>query len=108
MPADLLPALRLAWRLVSLGTGVVLLLPFVLPQATLASWVPTCAWQLEGKACPLCGMTTAFYWLSAGDLPSALAANRFSVGLYACLVTNLVVLLAVSCFKRKASHAATH
>lgn len=108
MPTDLAPALRLAWRIVSLGSGSVLLLPFLLPQAMLAEWIPTCSGQLEGRPCPLCGMTTAFYQLSAGDFSGALASNPYSLGLYALLILNLFVLLAVSLSRitRKASHAA--
>lgn len=105
MPTDLLPALRIVWRLLSLGSGVVLLLPFVIPQTALASWIPPCEWQIRGKACPLCGMTTAFYLLSSGDLTGALAENPFSLALYLCLVVNLAVLLAVTLSKRKALHA---
>jgi hypothetical protein len=104
---DLVPALRIVWRLLSLGTGFLLLLPFVIPQTTLSGWIPTCDWQLQGQACALCGMTTAFYRLSAGDLPGALATNAMSLALYVCLVANMVVCLIVTLLKRKAAHA-TH
>ncbi|MNK56040.1 hypothetical protein D3C87_750650 [compost metagenome] len=105
MPADLVPALRIVWRLLSLGTVAILLLPFVVPQATLSGWIPACEWQLQGKACPLCGMTRAFYLLSDGDLAGALSANPMSLGLMLCLVVNLAVFLAVTLLKRKAAHA---
>lgn len=107
MPAELVPALRVTWRLLSLGTGLVLLLPFLIPQGRLSGWIPPCEAQLQGDSCPLCGMTTAFYLLSSGDLPGALAANPMSLALYVCLLVNLAVLLAITLFKRKAAHA-TH
>jgi hypothetical protein len=107
MTADLVPALRITWRILSLGTGLVLLLPYLIPQGRLSGWIPPCEAQIQGETCPLCGMTTAFYLLSSGDLPGALAANPMSLGLYVCLIVNLAVMVAVTLFKRKAVHA-TH
>lgn len=105
MASELVPALRIVWRLLSLGTGLLLLIPFVIPARVLSAWIPACEWQAKGTPCPLCGMTTAFYRLSTGDVSGALAANPMSLGLSACLVVNLMVFLAVTCFKRKAAHA---
>ncbi|MNT73844.1 hypothetical protein D3C72_2125980 [compost metagenome] len=82
-----------------------MLLPFWVPQGTLSGWIPPCEAQLQGGSCPLCGMTTAFYLLSEGDVAGALAANPMSLGLYVCLVVNLAVLLAATFLKRKAVHA---
>ena len=107
MPSELVPALRIVWRLLSLGTAFVLLLPFIIPQNTLSGWIPPCEAKLQGGACALCGMTTAFYRLSEGDVAGALAANPWSLGLTVCLAVNLAVLLAVTLSKRKAAHA-TH
>jgi len=105
MASDLAPALRIVWRLLSLASGAIVLLPFWLPQATLSSWIPACPSQLQGAPCPLCGMTRAFYLISDGDFAGALAANPMSLGLYLCLVVNLAVLAAVTLLKRKAAHA---
>ncbi|GEM_PF-3592223 len=105
--AELVPALRVVWRILSFGTAVLLLLPFAIPPATLSSWVPPCEWQLQGRSCSLCGMTTAFYLLSVGDVPGALAANSLSLGLYVCLVVNLAIWSGVTliALKRKGTHA---
>ena len=105
MASDLAPALRIVWRLLSLATGAILLLPFVLPQATLSGWIPACPSQLQGESCPLCGMTRAFYLISDGEVAGALAANPMSLGLYVCFILNLAALLAVTLLKRKAAHA---
>lgn len=107
MAAELVPALRIVWRLLSLGSVALLLVPLLVPHATLSGWIPPCEWALQGKACPLCGMTRAFYLLRDGDLAGAFAANPLSLALATCLLVNLAVFLAVTLKKRKAAHA-TH
>lgn len=106
MASELVLALRLVWRILSLGTVLVLLTPFLLSQSTLGSVLPACEAKLAGGACALCGMTTAFYRLSSGDISGALEANPLSLALYLALVVNLTVFVAVAFSKRKDAHAA--
>lgn len=105
MDRDFVPALGVTWRVLSAGTAFLLLLPCVLPQGALSAWVPACEGALQGKPCPLCGMTTAFYLIASGDVPGALAANPASLALYLGFILNLMVLWAVTRLKRNPAHA---
>lgn len=86
--------LRLAalfvWLIVSIGTFILLLLPFLVPQHLLAQYIPECEWQTQfHKPCVFCGMSTAFYAISRGDFIGAYRLNPLSLYIYAVFVLNM-------------------
>ena len=79
----------LVWYIISAGTFILLLLPFVVPQHLLAQFIPECEWQIRfQKPCAFCGMTTAFYAISHGDLTAAYRLNPLSLCIYSLCVLN--------------------
>ncbi len=77
------------WFIVSVVIFVVLLLPFVVPQHQLAQYIPECEWQTRfQKPCAFCGMSTAFYAISRGDLTGAYCLNPLSLYIYSAFVLN--------------------
>ena len=77
------------WLVLSTVIFVVLLLPFVVPQHQLAQYIPECEWQTRfQKPCAFCGMSTAFYAISRGDLTGAYHLNPLSLYIYSAFVLN--------------------
>jgi hypothetical protein len=65
----------------------------VSPEA-LASIMPVCSARAAGRICALCGMTTAFIRIGAGDREGALAAHAASIALWALFVVNFIAAAA--------------
>ena len=92
----------IVWLVVSTGTFIVLMLPFVVPQDQLARFIPECDWQTRfQQPCAFCGMTTAFYAISRGDFTEAYHLNPLSLYIYSGLLLNTVC--AVIALKRAIS-----
>ena len=73
----------LVWFVLSVGIFILLLLPFVVPQHQLAQFIPECDWQAQfHKPCAFCGMSTAFYAISRGDVVQAHRLNPLSLYIY--------------------------
>jgi len=87
-------AIFTVWLILSGVFLVILTLPFLFAPDTITALAPTCAWkEKEGKACPLCGMTSAFISISQGRFSKARQANGFSLYLYALLASNEILML---------------
>ena len=87
--SELILAALLVWLIVSAGTFIVLLLPFVVPQHELVQFMPECEWQARfQKPCAFCGMTTAFYAISHGDFSEAYRLNPLSLYIYSVFILN--------------------
>ena len=79
----------LVWRVVSVGTFIVLILSFVVPQHQLVLFIPECEWQTRfQKPCIFCGMTSAFYAISRGDFTQAYRLNPLSLYIYSVFALN--------------------
>ena len=111
MPAEPRPApggasFRLAflaaWAVISGAMLAAALLPWFVPQAALGSVIPECEWQSrQGRPCPLCGLTAAFYHNAAGEWRTASRANAASLPLYLFFWANgLAALGVLSCRSR--------
>lgn len=93
--AQLKRALLIVWLVVSAVTFLTLLLPFVLPEATISRITPECEWKAKyQKSCVLCGMTGGFIHISRGEFTQASASNRFSPYLFAFFGFNQLLVLA--------------
>jgi hypothetical protein len=91
MSRDIRNALAIVWGAVTLAGMLLIAAPAVVPERTLAGWVPACEAKARGGACVTCGMTTAFYAISRGQFGPAAEANRGAVPLYAALALNTVL-----------------
>ena len=92
--SELILAGLLVWLVVSVGTLIVLLLPFAVPQHQLAQFIPECEWQTRfQKPCAFCGMTTAFYAISYGDFTEAYHLNPLSLYIYSVFVLNMFCIV---------------
>ena len=79
----------LVWFVLSVGICILLLLPFVVPQYQLAQFIPECNWQSQlHKPCAFCGMSTAFYAISRGDVVQAHRLNPLSLYIYSIFLLN--------------------
>ena len=93
-PGQLRRAFLTVWLVVSTALLCLLVAPWLLPSGLLHDMALTCRSQLHhGRPCPLCGMTTAFVYISQGGFQQALAANKFSLLLYFLFVANEVTVL---------------
>lgn len=85
-------AFYISWLIVSAALLIALAAPFFISSANLERILPPCEWQVRyGKPCPLCGMTTAFYHISRGDLSQALDAHGESVTVYLLFLANTLL-----------------
>lgn len=93
----------LAWAGLSLIVLFVLAASFVLSPAGARELVPECGKKARGAGeCPLCGMTTSFTHVAAGDFAAAQEANRMGVLLFFLLALNeLACLSAVALHARR-------
>ena len=93
--SELILAGVLVWSILSIGVFIILLLPFVVPQHQLAQLpIAECVWQARfHKPCVFCGMTTAFYAISSGDLAQAHRLNPLSLYIYAIFLLNTVCVV---------------
>lgn len=87
-------AFIIVWFIISFVIFLMLLFPFILPNNTILSIVPTCEWKIKyHKDCSLCGMTTAFILLSEGHIKAALTYNKGCLFLYMLFIINEAVIL---------------
>lgn len=89
--ADLRKALTAVWILLSAVLFLAAISPWLLPAETLQSLFPVCEARRRGAACVLCGMTTAYIRIGAGDLGAALDANAGSLWLWGASVANFAL-----------------
>lgn len=92
-------ALLITWVILSAVLMMAVLAPFVLPEQKVFSLFPACEARLRGGRCVLCGMTTAYVLLASGDFGGALAANRYSVGLWIATIANFALAKAYILFR---------
>jgi hypothetical protein len=96
---DLSRALRIVWLLLGAGCGIAVITPLILPPDLLLGWFPICAAKAAGGRCILCGMTTAFMRIGAGDLPGAASANSGAIALYTVMALNFITVIAYTMFR---------
>lgn len=84
---DARTALRITWVITGVAALLAALLPFV-ADAQFFALIPACPARLSGSPCALCGMTTAWLHLAAGDWSGALAAHRYGPLLWAICALN--------------------
>lgn len=93
-PTELRRSLSWAWFAVSLPLLLAIVLPLFAPASAIDRITPVCIWQSRfGRACPSCGLTTAFIRIGAGDWRGAHSANRFGIPLYTAFVLNSIFFL---------------
>jgi len=79
-----------SWLIVTAVTAAMLAAPLLLSARTLTALTPRCYWKARyNRECVLCGMTTAFVHISAGELDEASRSNRASVPLYGGMLVNV-------------------
>ncbi len=73
---------------------LIVMILFLFPARTsLLALIPECEWQAKyGQECLLCGMTTAFTFISMGDFKAAHQAHKNSLTLYSLMLTNQLIL----------------
>jgi Protein of unknown function (DUF2752) len=96
---DISKALQIVWLIVGAACGIVIIAPLILPADLLYGWFPVCATKRSGGRCILCGMTTAFVRIGAGNWSGALSANSGSIALYAGMALNFVAVAAYTMFR---------
>jgi hypothetical protein len=96
---DISQALRIVWLILGAVCGLVVLAPLLLPADLLLGSFPVCGAKAAGGQCFLCGMTTAFVRIGAGDVSGAMAANSGSIILYSALGLNFAAVLAYTMFR---------
>lgn len=91
---DTTRAIYWAWYIIGLVLAIILILPFIVEVGGLEGIIPPCRQQtLYGTRCSLCGMTTAFYYISEGRLAEAYQGNHNALWLYALMVGNEIILI---------------
>jgi len=96
---DQLPrALRIVWLIIGFVSGFAVISPFLVAPESLFGIFPVCAAKAAGGQCLLCGMTTAFVYIGAGDLDAAHQANGGSLFFYTALTLNFVAVLAYTAY----------
>lgn len=88
---DLRSAVFASWLIVSVLLMLAVLAPFVLPAETVFGIAPACEARLRGESCVLCGMTTAYVRLAAGDYGGALESNQWSLAVWLASIANFTV-----------------
>ena len=103
---DLPRALRIVWLIVAAVGGLAAIAPFLFSDSFLFGVFPVCAAKTAGSECILCGMTTAFVRIGAGDVAGAQAANGGALTVYFGLVLNFAAAAAYTMMRviRHANH----
>ena len=87
-------ALSIVWAALGVVVLCVLIAPWTVTPAQVASFVPACEWKAKyHRECAFCGMTTAFFAISHGQFREADQANRGAIPLYAAFLLNEAGLL---------------
>ena len=95
LAADLRPALRIVWLVVSVIILATLAATFALGRERLGHLLPPCEWKVKyQRECPFCGMTTSFLDISEGQFDNAQRANHAGIPLYLLFMTNEIGVLA--------------
>ena len=96
MVDELIQAIWIVWFVVFFITSLVLLTPFLISQHQLSLRLPACQQMSEtASSCPACGLTTAFYALSDGDLTAAQGCHPAGLWIWFLFLTNQVVFSTV-------------
>ncbi len=91
---DVKLSLLLVWAVLSTIVLMILVSPFVLPQATIFMLSRLCELNhVPHIESPLYGMTRAFLFISRGELSEALKLNRFSIFLYSTFAANELLIV---------------
>lgn len=99
-------ALQIVWMMTGLISGLIVIAPLLVPSEFLLHLFPVCAAKAAGRSCILCGMTTAFVQIGAGNFAGAQVANRGALALYSGLALNFGGLAAYTIWRVK-RHANT-
>ena len=81
-------SLFLVWVVLSFVILVILISPLNLNSSTLRSFSSIFRIEEDVTECVFCGMTTAFLYISKGQMADALESNRGSIMLYALFLLN--------------------
>ncbi len=91
---ELRTALSAVWAMIGLILLGVLIVPWAVSPAQVASVVPACEWKARyHRECAFCGLTTAFFAIRHGRFEEAEHANRGAIPLYAAFLLNEAGLL---------------
>jgi hypothetical protein len=87
--SDLRGALYYSWLILGLPLLAAAILPLVAPAPAIQVIAPHCVWKTRfGRACPACGLTTAFLHIGRGEWRAAAASNAAGIPLYAAFLLN--------------------
>lgn len=85
------------WAIVSAAIFCALIIPFVFSRDSFNTYLPECEWKTEyNRECPLCGMTSSFYYISQAKLQKAHQANDLGIYLYVFFILNEGILILTS------------
>jgi hypothetical protein len=81
-----------SWIICSLPLLIAVLLPLVAPASWIGQIAPRCLWKVRfGRACPGCGLTSAFLHIARAEWREAVESNRAGIPLYAGFAVNSLV-----------------
>jgi len=96
MVDELIQAIWIVWFVAFLITGLALLTPFLISQHQLSLRLPACQQMSRtASSCPACGLTTAFYALSDGDVTAAQDCHPAGSWIWSLFLTNQIVFSTV-------------
>ena len=85
---DLRPAFTGVWLVISAVLMAAAVAPLLFPAEVLFGIFNECEARARGRECLLCGMTTAYVAIAAGDLSAARASNPGAIPLYIGSIVN--------------------
>lgn len=86
--------LFIVWLVITVITGLTLIVPLVFSSNTVLKHTPTCVSKSQfNETCFLCGTTTAFTEISKGNFNTAHQLNQYSLLIYAAFLTNLALFI---------------
>lgn len=85
-------SLGYSWLILGVPLLAAVLLPLVAPASAIQAIAPHCVWKTQfGRACPGCGLTTAFVHIGRGEWRAAWASNAAGIPLYAAFLFNSIL-----------------
>ena len=90
-------AMFVVWVIVSAAILCTLIVPFMFSHDSVDDFVPECEWKVKyNKECPLCGMTSSFFYISEGRFRQARLENGLGIYLYLLFILNEIIIIFTS------------